>query len=176
MPTQEKPPADCLDRRRAGVLLHLTSLPGDGPCGCLGADAYRFADFLADGGFTVWQMLPVVPTSDCSPYHTNSSHAGSPPLIALEPLVGRGWLPGAAAEGATDLTSNIFPDVGRSGRKECEGADREDRDERTHDGVFECHGTGPISDEPNRRFASRSDGGCLGHRLRSSAGRSIRSA
>ena len=52
MPTHEKPPADCLDRRRAGVLLHLTSLPGDGPCGCLGADAYRFADFLADGGFT----------------------------------------------------------------------------------------------------------------------------
>ncbi len=101
MPTQEKPPADCLDRRRAGVLLHLTSLPGDGPCGCLGADAYRFADFLADAGFTVWQMLPVGPTSDGSPYQTNSAHAGSPRLIALEPLVERGWLPGAAAEGIT---------------------------------------------------------------------------
>ncbi len=101
MPTQEKPPADCLDRRRAGVLLHLTSLPGDGPCGALGADAYKFADFLANGGFTVWQMLPVGPTSDGSPYQTNSAHAGSPRLIALEPLVEQGWLPRAAAEVST---------------------------------------------------------------------------
>ncbi|MEK6771261.1 MAG: hypothetical protein AABY62_06455 [Pseudomonadota bacterium] len=39
-----------LDRRRAGVLLHPTSLPA----GDLGDDARRFVDFLAGGGFTVW--------------------------------------------------------------------------------------------------------------------------
>ena len=39
-----------LDRRRAGVLLHPTSLPGPFAGGVLGDDARRFVDFLADGG------------------------------------------------------------------------------------------------------------------------------
>jgi len=89
----DKPPADCLDRRRAGILLHLTSLPGLGPCGSLGAEAHNFVRFLAASGFTVWQMLPVGPTQgDGSPYQTSSAHAGSPRLIALEPLLEHGWL------------------------------------------------------------------------------------
>jgi 4-alpha-glucanotransferase len=33
-----------LDHRRAGVLLHLTSLPGAAPCGTLGEHAHRFVD------------------------------------------------------------------------------------------------------------------------------------
>jgi len=74
-------------------LLHLTSLPGDGPCGCLGRAAHQFADFLAECGISVWQMLPVGPTqSDGSPYQTSSAHAGNPRLVDLEPLVDRGWL------------------------------------------------------------------------------------
>ncbi len=93
MLSEEKAPADSLDRRRAGILLHLTSLPGPGPCGSLGPDAHRFVGFLAGCGMSVWQMLPVGPTqSDGSPYQTSSAHAGSPSLIALEPLVERGWL------------------------------------------------------------------------------------
>jgi len=93
MKTESKAPATSLDRRRAGVLLHLTSLPGPGPCGSLGPDAHAFIDFLADSGVTVWQMLPVGPTlSDRSPYQNSSAHAGEPLLIALEPLVEAGWL------------------------------------------------------------------------------------
>lgn len=89
----EKPPADCLDCRRAGILLHLTSLPGPGPCGTLGSEAYNFVRFLSDSGISVWQMLPVGPTQqDGSPYQTSSAHAGSPWMIALEPLLERGWL------------------------------------------------------------------------------------
>jgi 4-alpha-glucanotransferase len=89
----ESAPADCLDCRRAGVLLHLTSLPGAGACGDLGADAYYFVSFLIDCGFSVWQMLPVGPTLvERSPYQTSSVHAGNPRLIALEPLVEKGWL------------------------------------------------------------------------------------
>jgi 4-alpha-glucanotransferase len=91
--TEERPPADCLDRRRAGILLHLTSLPGVGHCGCLGPEAFNFVNFLADCGITVWQMLPVGPTQmENSPYQTSSVHAGNPRLISLEPLVQRGWL------------------------------------------------------------------------------------
>jgi len=67
--------------RRAGVLLHVTSLPG---AAGLGDAAYRFVDFLADAGFTVWQVLPLVPThdDDGSPYNAPSAMAGNPDLIS----------------------------------------------------------------------------------------------
>jgi len=93
MLNEEKAPADCLDHRRAGVLLHVTSLPGTGPCGSLGPEAHNFLSLLDSCGMSVWQMLPVGPTqSDGSPYQTTSVHAGNPRLIALEPLQERGWL------------------------------------------------------------------------------------
>ena len=82
-----------LARRKAGLLLHISSLPGRGPCGDLGRDAYRFVDFLAGAGFGVWQMLPVTPTgADGSPYQSSSSHAGNPRFIALESLAEHGWM------------------------------------------------------------------------------------
>jgi len=82
-----------LDRRRAGVLLHISSLPGIGPVGDLGPQAHRFVDFLHDAGLSVWQMLPVGPTQeDGSPYQSSSMHAGNPRFIALEPLQQAGWL------------------------------------------------------------------------------------
>jgi 4-alpha-glucanotransferase len=66
---------DACHQRQAGVLLHLTSLPGDRG-GNLGADAYRFVDFLVAAGFRVWQMLPVNPVGvDGSPYQSNSAFA-----------------------------------------------------------------------------------------------------
>ena len=49
-------------QRRAGILLHPTSLPGDYGCGQLGAEAFRFVDFLVASGLRVWQMLPLGPT------------------------------------------------------------------------------------------------------------------
>ncbi|QIK76642.1 4-alpha-glucanotransferase [Nocardioides piscis] len=77
------------DRRRAGVLLHVTSLPG-GPVpsgtstGDLGDEAYRFVDFLAAAGCSVWQVLPLVPThpGDGSPYNAPSAMAGNTALIS----------------------------------------------------------------------------------------------
>lgn len=80
---------DAYQQRRAGVLLHPTSLPG----GDIGADAHRFLEFLANAGFSVWQMLPTGPThGDLSPYQSLSVHAGSVELIAREWLRDRGWL------------------------------------------------------------------------------------
>ena len=94
---------DRLDQRRAGVLLHLTSLPGSGPCGDLGWDAFNFVNFLADSGVSVWQMLPVGPPQGSdSPYQSSSVHAGNPRLIGLEPLQQWGWLE-AAPSGDFDL-------------------------------------------------------------------------
>ena len=92
-----------LDRRRAGVLLHPTSLPGGHGNGDLGPDAYRFVDFMAACGFTVWQTLPLGPThDDLSPYSAQSVHAGNPRLIALEPLIEAGWLQPDRGPGANE--------------------------------------------------------------------------
>ncbi len=87
-----------LDRRRAGVLLHITSLPGGLGNGDLGAQAYRFVDLLGQCGMSVWQTLPVNPTHpDGSPYQCLSAHAGNPLLIDLGWLAERGWLDRDAA-------------------------------------------------------------------------------
>jgi 4-alpha-glucanotransferase len=70
--------------RASGVLLHPTSLPG--PCGIggLGAEAYRFADWLAEAGQKIWQMLPLGPVGyGESPYQLFSAFAGNPLLISL---------------------------------------------------------------------------------------------
>lgn len=82
-----------LTRRQTGVLLHITSLPGKPDQGDLGPEAYRFIDFLADCGVSVWQILPIGPThSDNSPYQCLSAHAGNPLFIDLDELVKQGWL------------------------------------------------------------------------------------
>ncbi|RQW82184.1 MAG: 4-alpha-glucanotransferase, partial [Methylococcus sp.] len=87
-----------LDRRRAGVLLHITSLPGGLGNGDLGTEAYRFVDVLGQCGISVWQTLPVNPTHpDGSPYQCLSAHAGNPLLIDLGWLAERGWLDREAA-------------------------------------------------------------------------------
>ena len=82
-----------LDQRAAGVLLHVTSLPGPHGIGDFGPDAFRFVDWLKDAGQTIWQWLPVNPIGPGnSPYQSVSAFAGSPLMIALEGLVASGWL------------------------------------------------------------------------------------
>ena len=86
-------PAECFSRRRAGVLLHITSLPSNGPGSDLGPESAGFVDFLVDCGLSVWQTLPVGPTGDDgSPYQSSSVHAGNPRMISLESVVEKGWL------------------------------------------------------------------------------------
>ncbi|HEX7236348.1 MAG TPA: 4-alpha-glucanotransferase [Gammaproteobacteria bacterium] len=76
-----------LAERRAGVLLHPTSLPGPHARGTLGADARRFVEWLAEGGFEVWQTLPLgVTDAHGSPYALRSAHAGDPRFIDVEDL------------------------------------------------------------------------------------------
>jgi 4-alpha-glucanotransferase len=81
------------NQRRAGVLLHISSLPSDYYTGDLGAEAYRFVDFLHEIGATVWQTLPINMThADKSPYQCLSAHAGNPDFISLEALQSQGLL------------------------------------------------------------------------------------
>jgi 4-alpha-glucanotransferase len=82
-----------LEQRASGVLLHVTSLPGPHGCGDFGPGAYHFVDWLAKAGQRLWQILPVAPIGPGdSPYQSPAAFAGSPLMVALEPLVDRGWL------------------------------------------------------------------------------------
>ncbi len=68
-------PAHPLDRRRGGVLCHLTSVP-------TGTTA-RFIDLLAEAGLSIWQVLPLHPPDrHRSPYNSRS-------LFALDPDIAR---------------------------------------------------------------------------------------
>ena len=79
-------------KRLAGVLLHITSLPGASDNGELGEDAYQFIDFLESCGIKLWQVLPLGPTmSDKSPYQSTSAHAGSAELISVDELNKHQW-------------------------------------------------------------------------------------
>ena len=83
-----------LDERRAGILLHITSLPGtDGAHGKLDKEAYYFVDFMKNAGISVWQTLPLgMPHADGSPYQCLSAHAGNTNLINIDWFVEKGWL------------------------------------------------------------------------------------
>lgn len=89
--------ADSCGRRRAGVLLHPTSLPGAYGIGDFGDEAIRFLDWLHSTGCSVWQVLPLVPpgrksNEDGSPYAGQDANCGNTLLISLEELVKDGLL------------------------------------------------------------------------------------
>jgi 4-alpha-glucanotransferase len=82
-----------LHKRSAGVLLHTTSLPGPHGIGDFGPAAFRFVDWLVAAGQSIWQLLPTAPIGPGnSPYQSVSAFAGSPLMVALEPLVAKGWI------------------------------------------------------------------------------------
>jgi 4-alpha-glucanotransferase len=85
--------------RRSGLLLHPTSLPGGFGIGELGSEAFRWLDFLAAAGQSVWQVLPLGPTGyGDSPYQAFSSFAGNPYLLSVELLAEEGLLQPAELE------------------------------------------------------------------------------
>lgn len=77
-----------MSNRKSGVLLHVTSLPGEEGIGTLGKEAFRFVDFLKETGQKLWQILPLGPVgSGYSPYQCFSAFAGYPMLIDLDVLL-----------------------------------------------------------------------------------------
>ena len=93
-------------RRSAGVLLHLTSLPGPHGIGDLGRPAHRFLDWLESTGWRMWQMLPIGPIGKGnSPYSSESSYAIEPLLLSLDALADEGLLPRTALTSPRELKS-----------------------------------------------------------------------
>jgi 4-alpha-glucanotransferase len=80
-------------KRKSGILLHPTSLPGKYGIGTLGKEAYAFVDFLIRSGQSLWQVCPLGHTGyGDSPYQCFSAFAGNPLLIDLEILVQKNLL------------------------------------------------------------------------------------
>lgn len=98
----DSPDPHPLFQREAGILLHPTSLPGDGPNGEFGDHALRFIDFLANARQTLWQVLPLGPVhEDRSPYQSLSAFAGSADLIGRDWLLQQWWPEAERAEVAS---------------------------------------------------------------------------
>ena len=82
--------------RRAGVIMHPTSLPGPYGIGDMGKEAFAFIDWLVDAKMQVWQVLPLVPPGRpipgiredyWSPYSGRDAHCGNTLIISLDELV-----------------------------------------------------------------------------------------
>ncbi len=101
-----------LKQRRAGVVLHPTSLPGPHGSGDFGPNAFRFVDWLHSARQTLWQTLPLGPVGPGhSPYMGSSAFAGNPYLIAFEPMVERGWIDAGHLQGEFDALHVSYQDV-----------------------------------------------------------------
>lgn len=79
--------------RSSGLLLHPTSFPSKYGIGDFGSYAYKFIDFLKKAKQSLWQILPLGPTSfGDSPYQSFSTFAGNFLLISPELLVKENYL------------------------------------------------------------------------------------
>ena len=82
-----------MSKRSSGVLMHITSLPGQFGIGTFGKSAYEFVDFLEETKQTYWQILPLTTTSyGDSPYQSFSAVAGNLNLIDFSLLKEDGLL------------------------------------------------------------------------------------
>ena len=104
-----------LKSRSSGVLMPVSSLPGDYGIGTLGTEARHFVDLLQSMGCSYWQILPIGPVDDYfSPYNSTSAFAGNPLFIDLELLFKWGLLTAdeLAASKSTDPPYSInYPNL-----------------------------------------------------------------
>lgn len=82
-------------KRMRGILLHFTSLWGPYGAGDLGPAARQMAALMAQGGWTLWQMLPLNypnPAMGYSPYASYGAFPLSPMVISVDDLAEQGLI------------------------------------------------------------------------------------
>lgn len=95
-------------KRKSGVLLPVSSLPGPYSIGSFGKSAKRFIDFLKDSGFSYWQVLPLGMADEAnSPYKSCSAFGGNPYYIDLDILHETGLLTKAELESQAQRTPYV---------------------------------------------------------------------
>ncbi|MEA2570207.1 MAG: 4-alpha-glucanotransferase [Acidobacteriota bacterium] len=99
--------------RRAGLLLHPTSLPSRYGIGDLGDELIEVLDWAKAAGITIWQTLPMNPPGfGNSPYGCLSSFAGNPLLISPQRLLKDELLPPNALDDVPPFDDNHVVDFG----------------------------------------------------------------
>ena len=79
--------------RKSGILMPISSLPSKYGIGAFSKEAYDFVDLLKETNQSLWQILPLGPTSyGDSPYQSISTFAGNLYFIDLEELIEEGLL------------------------------------------------------------------------------------
>lgn len=92
-------------QRKSGVLFPIFSLGGGHSIGSFGSDAYRFIDKLCQGGFSLWQLLPLGATDGWgSPYSSPSSFSLNPYFVDLPLLFEEGLLTKSELSSAKEST------------------------------------------------------------------------
>ena len=88
-------------KRKSGVLMPVSCLYGDYSEGSFGKAAEDFIDFLAESGFSYWQVLPFCMTDEHnSPYKSLSAFSGNPFFIDIESLAEEGLVTAEELDGA----------------------------------------------------------------------------
>jgi 4-alpha-glucanotransferase len=94
------------ETRCSGILLHITSLPSKFGVGDFGPAAFEFADSLVQASQSLWQILPLNPTSfGNSPYSCTSAFALSPLFASPEFMVRDGLLEDCGLEPLPEFSS-----------------------------------------------------------------------
>ena len=95
--------------KHKGILLHISSLPGDFGIGDFGPSALEFAALIKEQGYSIWQILPLNhPGHGNSPYNPLSAFALNPLLVSPELLFEAGLIDLHALRAARIPTSNLI--------------------------------------------------------------------
>ncbi|MGI6198407.1 MAG: 4-alpha-glucanotransferase [Candidatus Cloacimonadaceae bacterium] len=93
--------------KQKGILLHISSLPGDFGIGDFGPTALDFATLIKEQGYDIWQILPLNhPGYGNSPYNPISAFALNPLLVSPELLYEAGLIDLPALKNARIPASN----------------------------------------------------------------------
>lgn len=92
-----------LDKRGAGVLMHISSIPSDYGIGVFDENCISFIDKLKEMKFGYWQVLPFNPVDKAnSPYCSSSAFAGNYMFIDPQKLCEQGLC------NQVDVKENVF--------------------------------------------------------------------
>ena len=101
-------------KRKFGIILPVFSLPSQYGIGTFGKSAYDFINFLDESKVSLWQVLPLGPTSyGNSPYQSFSAFAGNDYFIDLDYLISDGLLLDEEVEKLKDGQYEIKIDYGK---------------------------------------------------------------
>lgn len=92
--------------RSSGILLHISCLPGKFGIGDIGPEAYKFIDMLVETKQKLWQILPITPTDNHSPYSAVSAFAGNTLLISPELMLDAGLISKKDLANVPDFADN----------------------------------------------------------------------